>query len=342
MMKKHLFLAVIITGILIMTGCAKDNFQNSIVIDNTSKELEQKSDNEGIIRLKSELQTALKSGGINPETYAEIDDKIKVFESEGYDKNLTDELRTILSQLSIGQENTIANESVKQEMETVDNSTDIVIWQYRDGKWTPTGIPPECPNPLIFQMPVDIDLPTSVLYPGQVRGGDFKPHGGFRIDNANLPVEVRAPLEGYIVNVARFYDQFGIHYMFDIQHPCGIMYRLGHLGAVPPKLEAIFNDVPTGEYGDSRTHEVTPVFIALGETIATDTQHGSGFDWGVYDLRRENNASQDTAFRQAHKDEPYQAYHSICWLNYLPADEQKIVKSLPAADGISGKTSAYC
>lgn len=43
---------------------------------------------------------------------------------------------------------------------------------------------PACPDPLILQTPVDLTLATAILYPGQERGGDFKPHGGFRFDNS--------------------------------------------------------------------------------------------------------------------------------------------------------------
>ncbi len=351
-MKRCLFAIILAACLLFLSGCEENAASiEEIVIDQDTQETQQlipeskQVNNEEILRLKSELQAALQSGGINPKTHAEIESKIGKFESENYEKNLTQELRAMLSQLSIGgQENAIPdtkNKTMPDEKTNVTESN-IVIWQYRDEKWRPTGVPPACPDPLIFQMPVDIDLPTSVLYPGQKRGGDFKPHGGFRIDGTSGPVEVRAPLEGYIVNVAKFHDQFGVHYMFDIQHSCGIMYRLGHLGAVPPKLEAIFDEVPTGEYGDSRTHEINPVPIALGETIATDTQHGSGFDWGVYDLRKENDAAQNPIFREAHKDEPHQAYHALCWLDYLLEDDKKIIKSLPGADGVSGKTSDYC
>ena len=33
---------------------------------------------------------------------------------------------------------------------------------------------PSCPDPLILQLPVDIDKITGMLYPGQERGGHFK------------------------------------------------------------------------------------------------------------------------------------------------------------------------
>jgi hypothetical protein len=223
-------------------------------------------------------------------------------------------------------------------------STGVVTWNYdRDEfRWWASEKPPACPEPLVLQAPVDLDLVTSILYPGQMRGGDFKPHGGFRTDGTDGPVEVTAPLEGYVWRVAKFNDSAGIHYMFDIQHPCGIMYRLGHLSAVPPKLEKIFDGFPQRDFGDSRTEQVEPVFIGLGEVIVTDTQEGTGFDWGVYDLRRENDAASDPAFREAHEDEAEQAFHALCWLDYLPADQQAIVKSLPGADGVSGKNSDYC
>lgn len=304
-----------------------------------------------IEHLSSELQTALKTKAISPDTYTEIHNKITILESKGY---ITEsiELRNLLSQLEIGGQSisqtsnpsSTTPSSIPLRINQTPNTaeTTITVWQSNGQTWTPKNTPPPCPSPLILQSPVDLNLVTSILYPGQVRGGDYKPHGGFRTDKTTGPIEVRAPMDGYIVNLAKFNDEFGIHYMLDIQHPCGIMYRLGHLGAVPPKIEAVFSSVPQNADHDSRTHEVVPFFIKQGEIIATNTQQGSGFDWGVYDLREENLASQDQTFRQAHSDEAPQAYHALCWFDLLPSEQKSIVKSLPAADGKSGKTSAYC
>jgi len=342
--------AIVLIGIIFLIS----NRQN---ITNVASQEEVKSqsavNNNEAQQLRSQLGIALQSGGITPEAYEELQIQIDTLENQGHDSQEISELRGMLSRLSVGgqgneqiQTTTVQNQY--QETTTFENtpqnteSSGVVIWQYRNEKWEPNGKPPACPNPLVLQSPVNLDLVTSVLYPGQNRGGDFKPHGGFRTDEATEPIVVKAPIEGYVWRVAKFTDGAGIHYMFDIQHPCGIMYRLGHLGAVPPKLEAIFDSVPQREFGDSRTTEVEPVYVNLGETIATNTQQGTGFDWGVYDLRNENEASKDPNFRELHKDEPEQAYHALCWLDYLPADQQSIVKSLPAADGISGKNSDYC
>ena len=57
-----------------------------------------------------------------------------------------------------------------------------------------------CPTPLL-QTPVDLSKVTSILYPGQERGGNYKAHGGFGFDNAtdNL-VTVKIPLSGFLQN----------------------------------------------------------------------------------------------------------------------------------------------
>ena len=341
--------AIILIGIIflisnqqnIMNGPSQEEVKSQTAVNNNEAQ-----------QIRSQLGIALQSGGITPESYEEIKNKIDTLENQGHDSQEISELREMLSRLSVGgqgneqiQTTTVQNQY--QETTTFNSisqntTSGIIIWDDKTGKWEPNINPPACPDPLVLQSPVDLNLVTSILYPGQVRGGDFKPHGGFRTDGATGSIEVKAPIEGYVWRVAKFTDGGGIHYMFDIQHPCGIMYRLGHLSAVPPDLEPIFDNLPEREFGDSRTTVVEPVHIKLGQTIATNTQQGTGFDWGVYDLRNENEASKDPAFREAHKDEYSQAYYAICWLDYLPADQQSIVKSLPAADGISGKNSDYC
>ena len=58
----------------------------------------------------------------------------------------------------------------------------------------------ECPEPFVFQLPIDIDKATSVLYPGQVRGEDYKAHGGFRFDGSkNDEIVVKAPYDAYVI-----------------------------------------------------------------------------------------------------------------------------------------------
>ena len=95
-----------------------------------------------------------------------------------------------------------------------------------------------CPNPFVFQMPVDIKKVTSILYPGQYRGGDYKPHGGFRFDNSRPDeIKVIAPYNAEVTAGARYPVNGEIQYTFDFSHPCGIRYRFGHLLTLSPKFQ---------------------------------------------------------------------------------------------------------
>ena len=332
---------ILIAFVVLVAGCVSDAPAVAPLAESRNESSPRLS--EDFANLRAELERSVQFEGVSPEYYDDVVSRINSFAQKGYE---VAELMQLLSMLRVGgQEVQSQNQGQPQQMS---NQSDIqtqepkvVIWHnMENGTWVPRGNPPECPE-LVFQSPVDLSIVSSIIYPGQVRTGDFKPHGGFRTDGVSGPVEVTAPMAGYIWNAAKFTDEFGLHYTFDIQHPCGIMYRLGHLNAVPEKLDAIFNE--TKGFRDSRTFLVDPpVFVELGETIATDVQHRAGFDWGVYDLRKENAAAQSPAFREAHKDEISQAYYALCWLDLLPPEQESIVKSLPAADGISGKNSDYC
>ncbi|OGH18341.1 MAG: hypothetical protein A3F31_03020 [Candidatus Levybacteria bacterium RIFCSPHIGHO2_12_FULL_38_12] len=210
-----------------------------------------------------------------------------------------------------------------------------------------------CPDPFIFQLPINIDKATSVLYPGQIRGGDYKAHGGFRFDNS-LPSEitVTVPYDAQVIAGARYPADTGeIQYTFDFAHPCGIRYRFGHLLTLTPKFQAIAEKFPLPKGLDSRTTEVyPPVEVKQGEVIATAvglTKGGSDFggvnafvDWGVYDYRQKNESSKDPAWAAEHTSETYQ--YAVCWFDWIPPADKANVLALPSSDGQSGKTSDYC
>lgn len=201
--------------------------------------------------------------------------------------------------------------------------------------WQPQGSP-ECPHPLILLTPVDLNLVTSVLYPGQERGGEFKPHGGFRFDSSkNDQIEVKAPLDAVLSDASRYLVEGEVQYTLDFQAPCGIRYRFGHLLILSPKFATIAERLPEPKPNDSRTTSVNPpVSVQTGEVIATAVgliRNTNVFvDFGVYDLRGQNRDFQDT--RQT----------AICWFDLLPPEDAATVKGLPPADSVSGSQSAYC
>ena len=199
-----------------------------------------------------------------------------------------------------------------------------------------------CPTPLL-QTPVDLSKVTSILYPGQERGGNYKAHGGFGFDNAtdNL-VTVKIPLNGKISRVVRYREMGEIQYLFEFDGNCGVSFRFDHLRKLTPKFEAVVNAFPIKE--DTRTDPVNPpVAVTVGEVIATEVGflNNVSVDFGVYDMRQKNEASKDPVWASAHSQYPADSY-GICWLNSLPQADSAIVNLLPGRDGKFEKKSDYC
>ena len=199
-----------------------------------------------------------------------------------------------------------------------------------------------CPTPLL-QTPVDLSIVTSILYPGQERGGNYKAHGGVGFDNAtdNL-VTVKIPLSGKITRVVRYRELGEVQYLFEFEGNCGVSFRFDHLRKLTSKFEAVVNAFPIKE--DTRTDLVSPpVAVTVGEVIATEVGflNNVSVDFGVYDMRQKNEASKDPAWASAHSQYPADSY-GICWFNSLPQADSAAVKLLPSRDGQNGKTSDYC
>ena len=223
-----------------------------------------------------------------------------------------------------------------------------VTWMYDGTQWTASSTPPACPDPLVLTTPALLAGATSVLYPGQLRGGtSYKAHGGFRFDGQGQghDLEIVASMDATITRAARYLEGGTVQYLFDFINPCGIMYRLDHLLDLAPRFQEIADTLPQPAEGQSMTTNLAPgQTVTEGETIATSiglpATNNVFFDWGVYDLRMMNPISMDAAWLAAHPGE--QAPYGICWLDNLSPADTAIVRSLPGADGVAGTTSDYC
>ncbi|MFZ3010170.1 MAG: hypothetical protein WA030_04125 [Candidatus Microsaccharimonas sp.] len=240
-----------------------------------------------------------------------------------------------------------SDQSDSTPLSQVDTPPSELIWQQGEVGWQSTSTPPECPAQPIMKSPADISKATGVLYPGQTRGGNYKPHGGFRFDNnKNADITVTAPLDGFIVRGGSYLAEGEVQYTFDIMNNCGIMYRLGHLRVLPDNLQKIADTWPAPT-ADSRTQSLNPVvYVKAGDTLATSVgiteTVNAFFDWGVYDYRQENEASKSIAYQQLHAQDKELSWHAVCWFDWLPSADSSKVKSLPPGDPTSGKNSDYC
>ncbi len=209
-------------------------------------------------------------------------------------------------------------------------------WFFNGLVWQSNGAAPGCQSPLL-QSPLDLSKVTSILYPGQTRGGDYKAHGGFRLDGAaqTNQVTVVSALAGTVVRGVRDTVHGVVQYGFDIINPCGVMMRIGHLLELSPKFAAIADTLPPATTNSTFT-ELSGYTVNVGESIATAIGiPGNVFmDFGIYDLRSRNPATTHLSGEL----KPY----GICWFDALPATDSTRVRSLPAADGASGTMSDYC
>lgn len=200
----------------------------------------------------------------------------------------------------------------------------------------------------MLPLPVNLANVTSILYPGQVRGGDFKAHGGFRFDGAGqtTAVDVRATINARIHRGSRYLASGEVQYGFDFINDCGIMIRLGHLRELSPKLQAIADAFPPPVELDSRmttvpgNQTVTPGELVATHTGVRDNGLNVFLDYGVYDLGQRNAASQNPAWLASHNNDTHP--YGVCWFDWLSTADAAAVRALPSADGLMGKTSDYC
>lgn len=228
------------------------------------------------------------------------------------------------------------------------NTNTDTPWSTRgNNTWTANGTTASCADPLEIQAPVDINLVTGILYPGQVRGGDFKPHGGFAFDNlSDNKVIVKLPEDAVLWRAARYIERGEVQYLVDFMTECGIAYRFDHLLSLSDKAMNILSTTPTPNDNTLTTNINPPVAFKKGEVLATEvgsrTPLSVGFDFGVYDLRKQNTISQtNSAWAARYQAKGEYAYYAICWLDNLAGQDKFTARNLPAR-GSEGKTSDYC
>ncbi|MDO8466661.1 MAG: hypothetical protein Q7S83_00805 [bacterium] len=231
--------------------------------------------------------------------------------------------------------------------ETTNNNSPIspysVIWNSKDFTWYPNGTPPACPQPLTLKTPVDMQLVTGALWPGQVRGG-YKAHGGFRFNNDGTnDITVRAPVGSHLIQASQYLEGGEKQYFFVFSVPCGFVYRLDHARVLSVKLSEAVKNLPPATEGDSRTSYINPpVWVDAGEVVATSIGVTKNIfvDFGLYDVRKPNNVTPNPAWADLYAADKEFGHYGVCFFDYLSGNDGTTMRSLPT--GKEGKVSDYC
>lgn len=235
------------------------------------------------------------------------------------------------------------------------SSNNQVTWNWMDnqGTWVANGTPPACTFPIIpAGSLLDFTKPLSLLQPGQVRGGSYKPHGGLRwsvYGSYVADTKITVPFDGVLTVAWQYKTEGAYQFGVNIINPCGFMLRLGHLHVASPQFAAILSTLPPAVEMDSRESSLNPpVAVKAGDVIATAVgipppasadAMGTFFDFGLLDLRAPNPVVP--ADFTSNADVKYSKY-SLCWYkgNYLSESDKALVAKLPLSNGDS--TSTYC
>lgn len=228
-----------------------------------------------------------------------------------------------------------------------------VTWSWNEHQWVPTGTPPACTFPIVPEGALlDFSKVLSVLQPGQVRGGSYKPHGGLRwsaFGTYTPDVKISVPFDGFVQGAWQYLSDGVYQFGVNIENSCGFMVRLGHLFVPSAQFAQILKKIPAAMEGDSReTYFASPIPIKRGDVIATqvgnpnpvpEDAYGAYIDFGLLDLRQVNpilplGFSSNAAV--------YYAKYSVCWYQgeYLSVADREVVAKLPLANG--DPKSDYC
>lgn len=217
-------------------------------------------------------------------------------------------------------------------------SGDPVVWAFDQQKnewFAQSGTPTTCKSPFVFdQTPIDLAKVMVIGMPGAYRGYNYKPHGGFRLnDDTDGNISVKLPTDATLVGLTRYYEgnPAELQYLLTFETDCGIAFRFDHLQTLTPEFQAIAETTPQPKKDDTQTNpnehpEPTP--FEAGTIIATKVGFPStrnfGFDFGVYDYRQRNEISKNAEWVKLHNNFTSQEWFGVCWLDMLPgADATK-------------------
>lgn len=249
-----------------------------------------------------------------------------------------------------------AEQAAEQPAAEVSNPD--ITWSFSEQqqKWITNGPPaPDCPDPLFANSPVDFSTVVTVLFPGQYRGYNYKPHGAFGISPGTAgQVEVKLPMDAKITGLTRYLEgsNNALQYLVTFVNDCGIEIKFDHLATLSPRLQAIAETRPAPLKDNTKSdpnNKPTPELFKGGEVIATAVGNPGikmyGFDFGVADYRKPNDISKNEAWKAIHNTYTASEWYGVCWFDMLPGDDADTAKKMsetPTNPSRPNTVSDYC
>lgn len=196
------------------------------------------------------------------------------------------------------------------------------------------GTAPTCPDPLFKQSPVDLSLATSIGFPGQYRGQNYKPHGLFAFAGRKAEdIKVYMPMDAKLVRLVRYNESNELQYLLIFENSCGVAFRFDHLFTLAPAFQAVAETTPSPKTDDTSNLPLpNPVDFKAGELVGAAVGHPAqnniGFDFGVYDYRQPNEISKKEQWRALHTQYAESEWFGICWFDLLPGGDAEKAKQL--------------
>jgi hypothetical protein len=220
-------------------------------------------------------------------------------------------------------------------------------WDVRTSEWISYNKIPKCEFPIVpAGSLVDFSQAESILYPGKVRGGSYKPHAAIRWPGYPAPyfkdIVVKAPFDGTVIGAWDGTDeyfgvyQFGLNFVSD----CGVMLRMMHFYEPGPKMKRILDFInadgrrQVGEtYTVARLKKGDIIALNVGQPTGTASGTCAWFDIGLLDLRQKNVnkpyglAEQTNGFGGG---SVYYAEYGVCWFegNWFSEEDKALINKL--------------
>jgi hypothetical protein len=176
------------------------------------------------------------------------------------------------------------------------------------------------------------------MLPGQYRGFNYKPHGGFGMDNVpGGQIEVKLPMDAKITGLTRYIESpdDALQYLVTFVNDCGIEIKFDHLATLSPRLQAIAETRPEPKKDDTRSDpnfKLKSELFKAGEVVATSVGHPKtknfGFDFGVLDYRQPNEISRNAQWKALHDTYTSSEWYGVCWFDMLPGSDADTARQL--------------